>query len=498
MPDEQEPLRPACGSWRDAADYEMMRHDCGGLDTPSGNLWSRICSSRADKLQHRRQRNVNGSDVLRSLRWVPCEASAPGWSARRMLALLRNKVVAVVGDSLALGMWCALTCSLIANGAIMEYSGKKMTGKLAGLKYVTMRSALAPNRGDSSRWLLGQCGTSCSNKGVKLMSSTHVGCGDRLMTQLIQAAALTDFAVVLNACGTGIRGVSVLGRVQSELVNVTWADFGRWPSLLPTACPPSERDPCSRGADLGSYRQRVNTAAARVRALTAANPRSIGMLLETPSSHFPVLDGCLQSAQAGMYRIGTNDPSDWDAYVLSSLEYARQMAARPGGLNVIHMLSKQITNPAAAAKGPANVRLLTALAKYEQWACPLAERGQPAAASCSAKRAGSDTRCLLESLKTPHHAYRKLLMVPLHCEPRRVSEPLDGKLGYRQQIERAAAGNHSVPLLERFVARISRHDAHTGARLGMLDCMHNSLAPGVFEPEVLGLMAELERHASVL
>ena len=79
----------------------------------------------------------------------------------------------------------------------------------------------------------------------------------------------------------------------------------------------------------------------------------------------------------------------------------------------------------------------------------------------------------------------------LSCEARRISL---GAVGWRQQIERAAAAALGVQLLARSDARDARFDAHPGRVHGtrpFLDCVHNSFVPGSFDVEALSLLHKL-------
>jgi len=82
----------------------------------------------------------------------------------------------------------------------------------------------------------------------------------------------------------------------------------------------------------------------------------------------------------------------------------------------------------------------------------------------------------------------------LSCEARRISL---GAVGWRQQIERAAAAALGVQLLARSDARDARFDAHPGRVHGkrpFLDCVHNSFVPGSFDVEALSLLHALEQR----
>lgn len=241
----------------------------------------------------------------------------------------------------------------------------------------------------------------------------------------------------------------------------------------------------------------MDSTAQRLRELQAANPRSIAMLLETPAAHFPVLQGCLRSAKAGREDFDTDDASDWDGYALGALEYARQLASRPNGMQVIELLIAScrgcLASPPTLAKGAAEMQILTAVAILEVNACPLKSGDGAPEAPCSRRRAASDARCLLKQLKRPLVRHLRTWLtqrVKLDCQPRRNYEP-----GYRQRIERSVAATHSVSLLRRFDVRAAWHGTHPGMKRGILDCIHNSLTPGTFEPEVFGLTAELERRS---
>ena len=219
------------------------------------------------------------------------------------------------------------------------------------------------------------------------------------------------------------------------------------------------------------------------------------LLVETVPTHFPTLKGCLQAAFAGLHLAGAPASHEWEGFLLAALEWTRQLAAQPGGISVLQGVLR-LAKPAVLSKGNLEASLAHAAARYAHTACErhgsrVCLQTNHTAPKARRESTGRTPSCHVRSLVM---ARKHLSTRALSCEAHRLSL---GTVGWRQQIERAAAAARGVQLLARSEARDARFDAHPGRVHGarpFLDCVHSSFAPGAFDVEALGLLQALDER----
>lgn len=494
------------GEWVD--DPSPQLYDCTQLASASARTWRGMCGARAAA-----SRPMQAA-LRTNLSWVPCgtAAAAPRrWDAVRVIELLANRTLAIIGDSLGLYMFCALSCALIADGR--GSFGSVQAGPAPGTQTIAVHGqapagAKLPGITIAPAYLLlPGCGLRCGASGF---SSHTQACSGGLIYQLGQQLRRTAASpnqarpsqarpnrslVVLHYPCT-VHAASLTTKLPRRLSNVTWTDFAAWPSLLPTAC---ATDGCARQADLASLNITMMEHATALARIEAVGGQGLALLVETVPTHFPTLKGCVRAAFAGLHMAGAAAPHEWEGFLLAALEWSRQLAAQPGGISVLQGVLR-LARPAVLSKGNLEASLVHAAARYAHTACDrnssricLQLHTSHTAPSARPEPASSGTTpsssCHVRSLVT---ARKRLSTRALSCEARRLSL---GAIGWRQQIERAAAAARGVQLLARSEARDARFDAHPGRVHGarpFLDCVHNSFAPGAFDVEALNLLQALE------
>ena len=325
-----------------------------------------------------------------------------------------------------------------------------------------------------------------------------------------------------------VHAASLTTQLHRRLSNVTWTDFAAWPSLLPTAC---AADGCARQTDLETLNitmvpiyghshpsyisptptplplplpppppTPIRTPNQMEHATALAHIEVVGdkgnaLLVETVPTHFPTLKGCLQAAFAGLHLAGAPASHEWEGFLLAALEWTRQLAAQPGGISVLQGVLR-LAKPAVLSKGNLEASLAHAAARYAHTACErhgsrVCLQTNHTAPNARRESTGRTPSCHVRSLVM---AREHLSTRALSCEAHRLSL---GTVGWRQQIERAAAAARGVQLLARSEARDARFDAHPGRVHGarpFLDCVHSSFAPGAFDVEALGLLQALDER----
>ena len=156
-------------SWKPSAEPAVYDCRAAKLRLP---LWSQVCSKAAAKYQ-------GYQPNLQSLGLRACNGTHA--HAHRMLRQLNGRTVAVMGDSHALNLWCALTCWFSsAPGVLVERRDQPASltiGRLANFSYGmthveggAVRSRVA--------WMLPACWRSSGNRCGDPTSMTARFCVD--------------------------------------------------------------------------------------------------------------------------------------------------------------------------------------------------------------------------------------------------------------------------------------------------------------------------------
>ena len=353
-------MAASCG-WVDGG---AARYDC--IDVPG---WAHACQG-----PHTRYSPMQ--PALRDARYVPCDVAWPTrFNASRALELLANRTVAIVGDSLANNLFCALTCALVRDGAATF--GALARGPVAHTSTVRISDHL-----HSSSWVLPTCAGGRHGRCIYGHSTLGAGCGANALENLAgKAEAGMQLVVLHNPCAAHANvGLDLL---HARMANASLQDFAAWGRLMPNGrscrgegagadATPTEHAHCtaaaagvagsaSGGGDVvEAYAQKARTAAARLARISGADG-SLGLLIESMPAHNPPLGGCLRAAAAGLgaRAAAALDSSEFEGLVLSLAEFARQLARSESGAELLGRLG--IDRPGTLLKGTMHLtRLLAA------------------------------------------------------------------------------------------------------------------------------------------
>jgi len=339
------------GEW--AYDPSPQLYDCTQISSRSARIWRGMCGARAAASRPMQP-------ALRTnLSWVPCGTAPRRWDAVRAIELLANRTLAIIGDSLGLYMFCALSCALIADGR--GSFGSVQAGPVPGTQTIAVQAPAKLPDVAPAHLLLPECGLRCGASGYK---SHAQACSGGLIRQLGQHAAAASRIMVLHYPCT-VHAASLTTQLHRRLSNVTWTAFAAWPSLLPTAC---AADGCARQADLETLNITMMEHATALAHIEVVGDKGDALLVETVPTHFPTLKGCLQAAFAGLHLAGAPASHEWEGFLLAALEWTRQLAAQPGGISVLQGVLR-LAKPAVLSKGNLEASLAHAAARYAHTAC---------------------------------------------------------------------------------------------------------------------------------
>ena len=346
-------MHPPCvPGWVD--DPTVKAYSCGGtgggVDATTARIWRNACGGPSKRY------SSPTSPVPRKQRYHSCAAP---WSAGRALRLLHNKTVAIVGDSMAINLFCALTCAMVRDGDARF--GPRQPGPLEGTFALSIEDAEGRHR---SRWVLPSCAGGSKGRCWFGHNSMGANCGAESLVKLHAAAGRGEGLVVLhNPCGAHAN--SALPHLARALANVSLDAFAEWPSLFAQRpCRPSAAVAGGGGGGCaaGVERQRLaaagpayaavaRRAAESLARIYSAHPGTLAMLIESAPAHNPALPGCLGAALAGLPEevVAEIDGSEWEGYALSLLEFARQLSQRRSGRGLLRRLN--ISQPAVLASG---------------------------------------------------------------------------------------------------------------------------------------------------
>lgn len=414
----------------------------------------------------------------------------------------------VLGDSMSINLFCALSCAMLQNGTVLRES--RSIAQLPGKSVMRMVSLTS---GYSAHWLVPECAGGAHFRCLYGHSAGSGACGQQTLDFVAEpkVARRHEFVVIHTPCGAHHQHFA-LPAIATALINESYAGFAAWPDLLLSACAQSHAI-CPGNATLqtqGGIGDSASRSATTMRDVMAANRGSLAMLLESMPAHNPILPGCHASAIRGVQpdQVSDLDEHEWEGYVVGTIEYARQLLRRwpevgrevftrvgitEGSLHLIVKDSLLLAGLHAAE----HVRqaCLRAMNAPPQPACHSGAQQQP---QYPMEPSGDLANCWLRGLPRPPNATRSWhprwrdTFNPGWCAARTTSL---GGGGWRQAAERRAAAAFDVPILLRSDARESRWDLHPGIQSdppNYFDCKHSTFAPGAFDAEVVGFLAALE------
>jgi hypothetical protein len=473
-------------------------------------------------------RYASGSQAKRSMSYMSCRGES--WNASRALQLLDGHTVIVTGNSMTINLFCALTCALMQAPNATVTSTQVPSQKDAGKGF---DQAIAQNRmtieaqGWQSHWML----PSCASGSQRWCFWGH-GIGPDLtaLRALASKTVNTPFVVLLDAGGARFnRGAQTF---ISALRNTgaTNADLAQWSHL-----PFNSSAVFSLAARKRRYEAAVKQATTSLERLQAQSRSNVAILVESVPDHFPGLPACLEAAIAGCEGEAARCPEglregldvhDWDGYVLGNVEMVRWLLHRPQGEKVLNSMRLSVSNFTNVKAGFVHSRLLAARRAKE--ACEakhnrLSKSGRPVGYSLkmlpqrqkppSAQDDGKwctnamsvDDQCWIGRIPTrltqsptgPSNGYewRSSVFYPGACAPRQ--KPMTAGAKWRQIIERRAAADTGIALLQSSDAREERWDMHPGVQRtppGYADCKHSTLDPGAYDAEAISFLLALENR----
>ena len=295
-------------------------YDCRYLaDAETSRFWRMACVGPAQRYQPQ-----NPKARARALSFVPCDQDGEGpskWNASRVLQLLSNRTVVMVGDSMIINLFCALSCAMLHSGeAVIAPSplvpGEKRshalveTGPLPELRTWRIRSV----RGDVvSKWVLPSCAGGKQGRCFYNHQGASGGCGLATLDRLGGVSSRQALVVIHNPCGAHYNR-PLLRHLAASTANATLGDFRSWRTLVPEGA--------MEARESSPYAAACQAAATKLAAIqNVRGERSLAIMLESPPAHNPVLPGCVHDALVGTPSALSDlvDENDWEGYVLGLL-----------------------------------------------------------------------------------------------------------------------------------------------------------------------------------
>ena len=284
--------------WLD--DPAALAYDCSALrpKTTAAQLWQRTCHHALSRHQPRQP--------ARRLSWREPMAAAP--SAMRLVSAIQNRTVWILGDSHALDLWCALTCLALraSSSSHLQHGPKQLWLVTRVPRSSEATNGLStPEAMHEARWRIPTCayakggkcgvGTHCGTLG---RASCTVGCG----LSLLPPPNASDPSVVLYSPCPAYLGSPLMRTVVDALGVRAHADLDAFRALphppLQALCEKIATNCSGSGFALSHaverYIQVANAAVQALRRLHEGSAgRSIGVLVQAPTTHFPEVVGTL-------------------------------------------------------------------------------------------------------------------------------------------------------------------------------------------------------------
>ena len=457
-----------CGEWISAATLPRPYH-C----TPLAPWWSGTCMKKYGDAAPARYAHLK-----HDLRLQPCGQNANGLNATRIVELLANRTVAIVGSSVAANFWCALLCYLVrsATNATLEPA---IVHGATGLRVARMRSA------------------------VGTVDWVEPPPPDRSPLEIIprlvsHASKVHDRIVIVAGCrGEYEHRSPLLATAQSALQS------SREPMKLLRSWPELKRELCQRSSSgckpgtatwiASHYEDKCAKQAKLLRQLNEEGPlSSLGALLETAPIHFPdapyLINGGMP-ASVNATDDGLDDPGSYERFYLSALSFIHRHAKQNAtALFEAMQISRPVVSSYAPQHGHMDPAYIIGFAQSD------------AARACRLATGSSLDDCYLQALlKVGGPTERRSHFRLRSCQPIETGRSEAVELGWRQRVEARVAGAFRLPMVLRHQMRLMRWDLHPGLTraeytnpIAKFDCLHSLRGDGAFDAELFSLSRVLE------
>ena len=465
-----------CGTWINASELRRPYH-CESLTS----WWPNTCT---------RKYATRPAAANNALRLRPCSASAADINTTRILELLVNRTVVIAGVSTAANLWCAMVCHLVRT-AYQAQLDEQVTRGIGGMLVARIRFTggsvdwlLPPPPSESSLDILPRLAARAANDGTADRLVVIAGCRG----EYHRRSELLDTArSVLSSKHSAMELLHSWQQPRRELCR-----------LSPRRCQPGtiaaiearyERECASYAQSL----QQINRAA------------GLGMVLETPPSHFPDLFALLSEEivpdalksfkqvdrasqtenDAAAFEDGLDEPGSFERFYLSSIFWLHRRANASSPVLRAMNINRPIMSLYAPAAGHLDPAYIIGFMQSEE------------AGECRGRHRSNFAlleQCYAQALLAVASPTERRSRFRLRsCQP---LDDLDVGFGWKQRVEDRVALTHGVMLLRRHQLRIPRWDLHPGMRgsAGVFDCLHSARIDGAFDAETLALQEALEER----
>ena len=486
-------------------------YDCTEVNSTAASRWRMVCGPLV-------QSYAVPSRGVRSVSWEPGignEGSrllgSRNERVARAMQLLANRTIAVMGDSLAINLFCSLMCTFVASGAEL---GLREAGPFFGSQVMQMR---APQGRSSFWWLLPSCAR--RGHGSNKCGKSHSTASQQNLQRLVGmyassrpkavATRTAPFERLVVLYNQPIARISaLLPRVATALENTTLDEFARQSSPWDLVCR-SAPEACDgtgfvlRNAS-ASLRHTLVRTAEPLRLLRERNNNLVA-IVETPPSHFPWFPGCLPNLQGSLWR---DTKFGYDGLVLSALGWVHRLLQQPKGNELLSQAAPTkngFRRPSELLRDNLMLASLLAIARRGAATCGFSTGS--ALLGCAALVPGGDkASCLLSKLDLK--ALKAAKGPPNQRPPTHGGLPLfagpcaSGRQGgsWTVEVERAVARDYGLEILNRFEPRLTRSDLHPAVQQKppfYFDCTHSSFARGAFDAEAASFFDLLEQRFGV-
>ena len=390
-------------SWKPSAEPAVYDCRAASLHLP---LWSKVCSKAAAKYE-------GHQPDLQRLGLTACNGTHS--HAHRMLRQLHGRTVAVLGDSHALNLWCALTCWFSSApgvqverrdqpGSLSRIVGRK--GRLANFSYGITHVEEGQVRSRVA-WMLPSCYTASGNRCGDPTSMTARPIEECSLPLAEKLAAAADEAgervvVLFNPCGVYF-GDPMVRAVSKFMRGNDMEPFAGPSNLIKTAMQGVTMDATWRK----DYNQRVGKVA---KVLARLRNGSAGILVESavrkplrkPGSHCPLEFTTVPQVPhfpandadfADIDPVLMDDEGSYGRFAASSGAWLHRIARMPNGSAALR--AYRIARPAFSSWNqnpgnfPQSIAFGPASGCGDDTTC-IAKHGILLARSCAVRKCGSD------------------------------------------------------------------------------------------------------------
>ena len=407
-------------------------------------------------------------------------------ASSRAIRLLNTRTVAMIGDSTAQNLWCALVCNFLQqDGTTVD---RNVTRGLGGMGMLRLRTTLGHIDFLEPR--------SIENDAAK------AAFGDlKRLASAVQQGSLHKLVVLCNPFGLHTSRSELQGaaywifRERSPL-----RTFQSWADLRLELCHRT-RSYCRAGTVATIEKAYLNKALSYATILAqlmegTGGADSLGILMESMPTHFPEVPGLLKEPrEVDMMEDGLDERNSYDRFFVSALLWVHERLRRNTTSAVLKAM--QISTPAISSVGPvvghADPAYIAGFARSEEAAACAVHTSSLVAENCYA-----DALLAHPIAGGKRRSYFRLR----DCRP--ISSISTNGLrgqGWRQRLEAQAANTAGVPLLKRVAHRVRRWDLHPGIKwakytqsTALFDCLHSVRSPGSFDGELWELIFALEHR----